>query len=438
MPNVVVVGAQWGDEGKGKLVDLLTASADIVVRFQGGNNAGHTLVVGGEKTVLHLLPSGVLHAGKTCVIGNGVVIDPTVLVKEIDGVKAKGCLQDDAQLVISENAHVIMPWHKHFDTLRERAKGGKAIGTTGRGIGPAYEDKVGRRGIRMRDLVSRARLSRCVLERLPEIERELAALAAAVGEKPPELLPSAIVEEGARLGERLAGYVKDASVFLFDAVKAGRKILFEGAQGTLLDVDHGTYPYVTSSNCVAANAAIGAGIGPGCLDEIWGIAKAYTTRVGAGPFPTELHDALGERLRQEGAEFGATTGRPRRCGWIDAVVLRHAARVNGLTGIALTKLDVLSGLPTLKIAVAYKIGDRTVRELPGDAEELAAAVPVYEELPGWSEPLTAVRSPGDLPAAVKTYVKRIEELVEVPVKCFSVGADRAQTMLLDDPFGPRS
>ncbi|MFN7130976.1 MAG: adenylosuccinate synthase [Myxococcales bacterium] len=436
MPNVVVVGAQWGDEGKGKIVDLLTASADIVVRFQGGNNAGHTLVVGGEKTVLHLLPSGILHPGRTCVIGNGVVIDPTVLMREIDGLKAKGLLQDDAQLIISENAHVIMPWHKLLDTLRERAKGGKAIGTTGRGIGPAYEDKVGRRGIRMRDLIDRQRLSRAVLERLPEVQRDLAAIADGLGEKPPELLANAVLDEAAALGARLARYVRDASVYLHGALQSGRRVLFEGAQGTLLDVDHGTYPYVTSSNCVAANAAIGSGLGPGALDQVWGIAKAYTTRVGAGPFPTELKDELGERLQREGAEFGATTGRPRRCGWFDAVVLRHAARVNGLTGIALTKLDVLSGLATLKIATAYRIDGRTVTDLPGDAEALEAAEPIYEELPGWQEPLVGIRAFEQLPAAVTGYIRRIEELTGVPVKCVSVGADRAQTMLLDDPLRP--
>ena len=437
MPNVVIVGAQWGDEGKGKVVDLLTAHSDVVVRYQGGNNAGHTLVVKGEKTVLHLIPSGILHPGKICVIGNGVVIDPYVLMKEIDTLKSKGEFKDDAQLLISENAHVIMPWHRTLDALREKVSGGKAIGTTGRGIGPAYEDKVGRRGIRVRDLVRRQTLARRILERLPGVEAEMAYLASRLNEKAPEMLPHALTEEAAALGERMARYVGDTSIFLSARMKEGRKILFEGAQGTLLDVDHGTYPYVTSSNTVAGNASTGSGLGPTAIDNVLGIAKAYATRVGAGPFPTELKDDMGERLRREGNEFGATTGRPRRCGWLDAVVLRYAARTNGLAGIALTKLDILSGLPTLKIAVAYKIGDRTVTELPGDVDDLEVAQPIYEELPGWSEKLSGVRRPEELPAAVLSYIRRIEELVGVPITCISVGADRAETMLLKNPFEVR-
>ncbi|MFL5320621.1 MAG: adenylosuccinate synthase, partial [Myxococcaceae bacterium] len=329
MPNVVVVGAQWGDEGKGKVVDLLTEHAQVVVRFQGGNNAGHTLVVGGQKTVLHLIPSGILHPGKTCVIGNGVVVDPSVLWKEIDALKARGMLKDDAQLLISENAAVICPWHKLVDTFREKARGGSPIGTTGRGIGPAYEDKVARRGIRMRDLLHAERLTRKVKERLPWVMEELRGLAAHAKEAAPVLEEGQIISELLGFGEKLKVYVGDASLFLSAQIGRGSRILFEGAQGTLLDVDHGTYPFVTSSNTVAGNASTGSGIGPTAIDKVMGISKAYTTRVGGGPFPTELTDETGERLRKIGDEFGATTGRPRRCGWLDGVVLRYAVRVNG-------------------------------------------------------------------------------------------------------------
>src|SRR5262249_32988212 len=317
MPNVVVVGAQWGDEGKGKVVDLLTEHAQIVVRFQGGNNAGHTLVVGGQKTVLHLIPSGILHPGKACVIGNGVVIDPSVLVGEIDALKSRGFLKDDSQLLISSNAHVIFPWHKLLDAFRERVRGGGAIGTTGRGIGPAYEDKAARRGVRVRDLLDRTRLRRGIAERLPSALEELKLLSAAAKASAPALDAQQVEAEYASFGERLRTHVGDASLFLATEMTKSARILFEGAQGTLLDVDHGTYPFVTSSNCVAGNAAVGAGLGPTAIDKVMGISKAYTTRVGGGPFPTELADALGDRLRTVGQEFGATTGRPRRCGWLD-------------------------------------------------------------------------------------------------------------------------
>jgi adenylosuccinate synthase len=418
MANVVVVGAQWGDEGKGKIVDLLTRKADIVVRFHGGNNAGHTLVVDGKKIVLHLVPSGVLHAGKSCVIGNGVVLDPAVLCEEIDACKAHGVLADDAQLIISENAHVILPWHKKLDVLREEAAGVARIGTTGRGIGPTYEDKVGRRGVRVRDLCDERRLRDRVRERLPRVN---AALQAFGGDPMTE---AAVLDELRPHAARLARHSRDTSLWLF-----------EGAQGTLLDVDHGTYPFVTSSNCVAANAAIGSGVGPGALGTIVGIAKAYTTRVGSGPFPTELTDATGERLRAVGAEYGATTGRPRRCGWQDACVLRFAARVNGLHCLALTKLDVLSSFETLKIAVAYDIDGSRTEELPPDAELLARAKPVYEELPGWVMPLGKLRSVDELPLAARRYVGRIEELGRVPVTAISVGADREETVVLGPPFG---
>jgi adenylosuccinate synthase len=434
MPNVVVVGAQWGDEGKGKVVDLLTEHAQVVVRFQGGNNAGHTLVVGGQKTVLHLIPSGILHPGKTCVIGNGCVLDPTVLMKEIDGLKARGFLQDNAQLLISEHAHVIFPWHKHLDALREKARGGSAIGTTGRGIGPSYEDKVARRGIRVRDLLDTERLRRRVKERLPSALEEMAHLARQARAEEPLLDAEAIVSEYTVLGSRLAPFVGDASLFLAEHIRKGTRIMLEGAQGTLLDVDHGTYPYVTSSNTVAGNAAVGSGIGPTAIDKVLGITKAYTTRVGGGPFPTELNDPIGERLRKVGDEFGATTGRPRRCGWFDSVVLRYSARVNGLWGLALTKMDVLSGLETVKLCTAYELDGKRLTELPGELEDFSRVTPVYEELPGWEQRLAGCRTLEDLPPAALKYVRRIEESTGVPVVCISVGAERGETILLTNPF----
>ena len=434
MPNVVVIGAQWGDEGKGKVVDLLTEHAQVVVRFQGGNNAGHTLVVGGQKTVLHLIPSGILHQGKTCVIGNGVVIDPGVLLKEIDALRTRGFLTDSAQLLISANAHVIFPWHKHLDTLREKARGGAAIGTTGRGIGPAYEDKVGRYGIRMRDLLEADKLRKRVRERLGSVRDELTRLAKAGKTEDPDLDEGTIVTEYAAYGARLKEFVGDGSLFLSEQVRKGARVLFEGAQGTLLDVDHGTYPYVTSSNCVAGNAAVGSGLGPTAIDRVMGISKAYTTRVGGGPFPTELDDALGERLRKVGDEFGATTGRPRRCGWLDTVVLRYAARVNGLWGLALTKLDVLSGIESLKICTAYELEGQTITEFPGDLDDLSRVKPVYEELAGWNKQLSGARTLDDLPEAALRYVRRVEEISGVPVVCVSVGADRGETILMSNPF----
>ena len=375
MPNVVVVGAQWGDEGKGKVVDLLTQHAEVVVRFHGGNNAGHTLVVGGQKTVLHLIPSGILHAGKTCVIGNGCVVDPGVLVGEIDALKGRGHFKDDALLVVSENAHVIFPWHKLLDSLREKVRGASAIGTTGRGIGPAYEDKAARSGIRVRDLLDVERLNRRVSERLPVALEQLQELARKAKLPTPQLETQQVVTEYAGLGRRLRTYVGDVSRFLASQVQRGARILFEGAQGTLLDVDHGTYPFVTSSNCVAGNAAVGSGIGPTLLDKVIGISKAYTTRVGGGPFPTELTDELGERLRKTGDEYGATTGRPRRCGWLDGVVLRYSARVNGMWGLAVTKLDVLSGLDRIELCTAYELDGKRITELPTDHEDLERVKP---------------------------------------------------------------
>ncbi|GEJ58042.1 adenylosuccinate synthase [Anaeromyxobacter diazotrophicus] len=429
MPNVVVIGAQWGDEGKGKVVDLFTQQADVVVRFQGGNNAGHTLVVGGQKTVLHLIPSGILHPGKSCVIGNGVVVDPQVLAREIDALKSRGLLQDDEQLVLSLDAHVIMPWHQALDVAREQRMGEGKIGTTGRGIGPTYEDKVARRGLRIRDLLDEARLARKVKERLPAAREELARLGARL-----DADEGAIVQQYAQLGKKLAPFARDASLWLHRAIGAGKSLLFEGAQGTLLDVDHGTYPFVTSSNTVAGNAATGSGVGPTAIDRVIGITKAYSTRVGGGPYPSELKDATGEKLRQVGGEFGATTGRPRRTGWMDALALRYAVRVNGLDGIAVTKLDVLTGFPEIKIAVAYRCGDKTYEEMPSDLETLEKCEAVYESLPGWTEKLDGARRWEDLPRAARAYVERMAELVGVKVVAVSVGADRGETIVLENPF----
>jgi adenylosuccinate synthase len=429
------LGAQWGDEGKGKLVDLLTEQADVVVRFQGGNNAGHTLVVDGQKTVLHLIPSGILHTGKVCVIGNGVVLDPGVLLEEIDRLEQKGLLADPRRLLLSPLAYVILPWHRELDSLREAAKGGDAIGTTGRGIGPTYEAKIGRRGVRVRDLCDPRRLEARVRALWPEVKDELESTARRAGKPMPAIDVEALLAKATAQGARLKRHVEDVGLYLANRTKAGARLLFEGAQGTLLDIDHGTYPFVTSSNTVAASAASGSGMGPKLLSSVLGISKAYTTRVGAGPFPTELNDALGQQLRDAGHEYGSTTGRPRRCGWLDAVALRYAARVNGLTGLAVTKLDVLSGIPSLKIAVAYELDGKRITEFPPDVEDLAGAVPVYEECPGWSESLAGKTTVASLPKAARDYLARIEALVGVSVWCVSVGADRAETMMLRPLFG---
>jgi adenylosuccinate synthase len=434
MAATAIIGTQWGDEGKGKVVDLLTEHAQVVVRFQGGNNAGHTLVVDGQKTVLTLIPSGILHGNKTCVIGNGVVLDPSVLVAELASLRASGKIHATTQLVLSEAAHVIFPWHKLLDAMREKARGQSPIGTTGRGIGPAYEDKVARRGIRVRDLLRPERLKQKIEERLVSAREELAALAARAGTEAPVLDAAEIARTAAAHGETLRPYVKDASLFLAGEVARGSRILFEGAQGTLLDVDHGTYPFVTSSNCVAGAAAVGSGLGPTAIDTVVGISKAYTTRVGGGPFPTELTGALGDQLRQVGEEYGAVTGRPRRCGWLDAVVLRYAVRVNGLWGLALTKLDILSGLEPLLLCNGYQLDGQLLSELPTDPDDFGRVRPVYEELSGWTERLGGARTFDELPAAARYYVRRVEELAGVPVVCISVGADRGETILLKNPF----
>jgi adenylosuccinate synthase len=428
MACVVIVGTQWGDEGKGKIIDLLAEFADVIVRFQGGSNAGHTLVVKGEKFVFHLIPSGILHKGKRCIIGNGVVVDPQVLIEEIDGLKEKGYLQDDSQFLLSEEAHVIFPYHKMIDKGRERIRSGE-IGTTGRGIGPAYEDKVSRDGIRVVDFAEEEVFRGKLEENLAQKNYYLTHV---LGEKGLELEP--LYQEYMKYGERLRKYVTNTSLFLAQAIKKGEKILFEGAQGSLLDVDHGTYPYVTSSSTVAGNACAGAGIGPTQIDLVMGVCKAYTTRVGSGPFPTELSDEIGEMLREKGGEYGATTGRPRRCGWFDAVVVNHAVRVNGLGSLVITKLDTLTGLKKIKVCTAYRLEDKMITEFPASTELVARCQPVYEELEGWEEELSEAKEISQLPPAAQRYLARIEELTQTPIHIVSVGAQRDETIIRHNPL----
>jgi len=429
MANVAIIGAQWGDEGKGKIVDLFAEDADIVVRFQGGNNAGHTLVVDGKTTVLHLIPSGALHPNKLCVIGNGVVVDPEVLLEEITALKGQGHFMDDAQLRISEEAHLIMPYHKAIDQARERLRGEGMIGTTGRGIGPAYEDKVARVGIRLIDLLEEETFQ----EKLQRnIEEKNIYLKAILKEKTLDF--NKLHDSYSVYRDKLKSYVTDTSLLLDREMRAGKQVLFEGAQGTLLDVDHGTYPFVTSSNTVAGGVCNGAGIGPRHIHQIIGISKAYTTRVGSGPFPTEIHGQDGETLKREGFEFGATTGRPRRCGWFDAVGLRHAVRMNGITGVALTKLDVLTGFKMIPICTDYRSSGKILHDFPASFKVMQNAQPVYEEMEGWEKPLDAVRSFSDLPAQAQKYVRRLEEIIETEIILVSVGPGRDQTILLKSPF----
>ena len=429
MPAAVVTGTQWGDEGKGKIVDLLAADADVVVRFHGGNNAGHTLVVDGQKTILNLIPAGVLHPGRICVMGPGMVIDPEVLVGEIDALRRRGYLGDDRWLRISEQAHLIMPYHRAIDRARERLRGPGNIGTTGRGIGPAYEDKMARTGIRVGELFDEPGF-RAALER--NLREKNGYLQALLGEP-----PLAFDDIHARYGEyreRLRPFVADTTAELRAALAAGRRVLLEGAQGALLDVDHGTYPFVTSSSTLAGGASAGAGVPPRAIGRIVGITKAYTTRVGSGPFPTELGDALGDRLRADGDEYGATTGRPRRCGWFDAVVVRHAIALSGVDGLALTKLDVLTGIDPLRVCVAYELDGRRLDFPPATQRGWERVVPLYEELAGWRESLGAVRALAQLPANARRYVERLSELVGAPVLLLSVGPQREQTIRLGDVF----
>ena len=429
MANVAVIGAQWGDEGKGKIVDLLAQQSDVVVRFQGGNNAGHTLVVNGQKTILHVIPSGALHRDKVCVIGNGVVLDAEVLLHELQELRQQGHLQNDSQLRISEQAHLIMPYHRAIDQARERMRGAGKIGTTGRGIGPTYEDKAARVGIRVIDLLEEDTFREKLEHNIAEKNVYLRAIL-----KEQALDFEEIHRTYSGYREKLAPYVTDTGVLLDEMFRDGKNVLFEGAQGTLLDLDHGTYPFVTSSNTVIGGVCSGAGIGPRHIHEVIGISKAYTTRVGSGPFPTELTGPEGEKLRQDGDEYGATTGRPRRCGWFDAVAVRHAVRLNGLTGIALTKLDVLTGLPKIRVCTAYQAGARLLRHFPASLKVMESLEPVWEEFEGWQEPVSGARSVADLPANARRYMERLEELVETEIVIASIGPDRDQTILIKNPF----
>jgi adenylosuccinate synthase len=426
--NIVIIGTQWGDEGKGKFVDLLAGYADIVVRFQGGNNAGHTMVVEGEQFICHLVPSGILQ-NKACFIGNGLVVDPQVLIEEMNYLESKGIDVGPEKIKISERAHVIMPYHRAVDHAREQKKGDTKIGTTGRGIGPAYEDKATRRGLRFVDLLDPEVFCDKVKIILDEKNFYLKNYLAA-----DTLDLAAIIEEYAPYANRLAPHVTNISAQLGRAIKEGKQLLFEGAQGTHLDIDHGTYPFVTSSNTVAGNACCGAGMGPKEITGVIGIVKAYTTRVGHGPFPCELLDKTGDTIQKKGAEFGATTGRKRRCGWLDTVLVRNAVRLNGLTGIGITKLDVLGGLESLKICTGYDYNGEVLSDFPANLKILAACKPVYETLPGWSEEISHIRTFADLPENTRNYLKRIEELVETPIDIISIGPGREETIVTKNPF----
>ena len=428
MANVVVVGSQWGDEGKGKIVDWLSERADVVVRFQGGHNAGHTLVIDGVTYKLHILPSGIVREGTLSVIGNGVVLDPWNLLHEIDNLRDQGVTITHDNLKVAENAPLILPLHANLDQAREAALGKAKIGTTGRGIGPAYEDKVARRAIRAGDLSDRDLIQSKVEKMLFHHN----ALLRGLGQ--PELDGGEIVSSLMELAPKLLPYVDTTWKVLDEVKKAGKRILFEGAQGTMLDIDHGTYPFVTSSNVVASQAAAGSGMGANAIDYVLGITKAYTTRVGAGPFPTELFDDVGKGLGERGHEFGTTTGRPRRCGYFDAVLVRQAVKVNGISGIALTKLDVLDGMDELKVCVGYKLDGKEIDHLPASTKGQENVEPIYETMEGWSDSTFGARSWADLPATAVKYVRRIEELIEAPVALLSTSPERDDTILVRDPF----
>jgi adenylosuccinate synthase len=424
--NIVVLGAQWGDEGKGKIVDLMTPQFSIVARYQGGHNAGHTVYVGGKKFVLHLIPSGILHAGVTCVIGNGVVIDPHALFAEIEELAQLG-IQVGDQLLISEKAHLILPYHRELDVLSEARRGERKIGTTSRGIGPAYEDKIGRRGIRVCDLVDTNALA-------DEVRANVDARNQII--KDSTLDWKAVYDDLLAYGERMRRWTGDATLFLANAISQGQRILFEGAQATMLDIDHGTYPFVTSSNASIGGVCTGLGVPPRAIGGVLGVAKAYTTRVGEGPLPTELFGEMAERLRESGQEYGASTGRPRRCGWYDAVVVRYAARVNGLDALALTKLDVLDGLDEVQICTGYRSNGRTVTEFPATLAN-GTYDPVYETLPGWKEPTRGAREFDELPDEARTYIKRLEEVSGVTCAIISTGSDRDETIIRRDTIAAR-
>lgn len=425
MSTVVIVGAQWGDEGKGKIVDVLTLNADLVARYQGGNNAGHTVVIENEKYVLHLIPSGILHKGTRCVIGNGVVIDPSALLGEIDTLKSRN-IDIDNNLGISQNAHIIMPYHVAIEREHEKSR---KIGTTGRGIGPSYTDKIARHGIRAVDLLRPQLFKDKLSANLSVCNYLLTNLY-----KAEPLSEDEIFDQYMGYAQKLGKYITDVSLLINREIEAGKNILLEGAQGTLLDVDHGTYPYVTSSNTIAGGACTGTGIGPTKVDRVLGIVKAYTTRVGEGPFPTELNDALGESIRQRGGEFGATTGRPRRCGWLDIVSLRFAVSINGLTGIGLTKMDILDGLERIKFCVGYKCDGLVYDSFTTDLDVLKRCEPVYEEMPGWKGSTAAIKDFDSLPANARAYIKKIEELLGTPIQIISTGQKRDEIIVLDGQF----
>ena len=422
MPGIVIIGTQWGDEGKGKVVDLLAERAEMVVRFQGGNNAGHTIVRDGDEFKFHLIPSGILYPGKTCVIGNGVVVDPEVLIEELDGLRRRGV--DVGGLRLSANAHLIMPYHVMLDTAGEAKLGKLEIGTTKRGIGPCYADKSARLGIRVQDLLDAKILRKKIMAALEPKQQLLRPFA-----RDPKLDLHAMTEEYLRYGHRLEPHIADTSRLCWEALDGGGTVLFEGAQATLLDLDHGTYPFVTSSNPVAGAACVGAGVGPTDIDEVWGVCKAYTTRVGAGPFPTELDDAIGDHLRDRGHEIGTTTGRERRCGWLDLVALRYATRLNRLSALAITKLDVLSGLDPLRVAVRYRGREGAVfEEFPYHQSILHTASAEYEELPGWEDDISGARSEAELPPEARDYLAAISESTGVPIRLIGVGPGRDQVI----------
>jgi len=428
MANIIVVGTQWGDEGKGKIVDLLSETADLIVRFQGGHNAGHTIVIDRQEFILHLIPSGILHPEKRCVIGNGVVVDPAALIEERAALEARG-IQVRGRLSVSDRAHLIMPYHRAIEKGSEKLKGARRIGTTGRGIGPAYADKMARIGIRMADLLNPSLFRQKLVQNLSEINYFLEKLY-----KANRIELEAVLKEYLAYGDQLKDCITDTSRLIQQAIEEGKHILLEGAQGTHLDVDHGTYPYVTSSSATAGGACTGTGIGPTRIHGVLGIAKAYTTRVGSGPFPTELKDETGFRLQEKGKEFGATTGRPRRCGWFDAVLVRTAARINGLSSLAVTKLDVLDECPEIKLGIGYRLGRQTLEEVPADIEKLEQCVPVYETLPGWLQPTAGITSYAKLPVPAQNYLTRLSELTRTRIDLISTGSKRSETILLRNLF----
>jgi len=429
MPNVIVLGLQWGDEGKGKIVDVLSEKADVVARYQGGHNAGHTVVIKNEKFILHVIPSGILYKGKKCLIGNGVVVEPASLLEEINGLKKRGIEIDKNNLFLSKNAHVIMPYHMALDRENEKLRGSKSIGTTGRGIGPAYCDKINRSGIRVADLLQPEFFKEKLKANLFNINFLLENLY-----KAQVFNIDNIYDEYMGYAEKLKEHVADTDIIIDKTIAEGGNILLEGAQGTLLDIDHGTYPYVTSSNATAGGACTGLGIGPTKISKVLGVVKAYTTRVGAGPFPTEIKDSLGDAIREKGGEYGATTGRPRRCGWLDMVILRHSARINGLTGIAITKLDILDGLETIKICTSYKHNGKIYKEFPKELNIFQECEPVYEETKGWTESTIGIKDFEKLPDAAKAYVKKIENMLGVEAHIISTGQRRDELIQIQEQF----